>query len=237
MPLTGSGSLNLREWTAPEDCLPRTSPAGPIDARGADWSGQDLGTLDLRESKLCRCDLRGTDLSRCTLTGADLRLARYDNKTAVPEGFDLHSSGAIGPGAKLNGAYLNSSDLRGMDLRGSMLLGAYLSGADMSGALLDGVSLAGADLRYVTLRGAMCRGARFGTCELDMADLRGANMEGAALDAVGSIKGADFSFCLGLEAQIDALLSRSAHELDCWNPVTRCSTRSSLESLRRQSRG
>ena len=234
MSLPGSGSLNLRDWTAPEECLPRTSPAGPIDARGADWSGKDLGIVDLQASKLCRCDLRGTDLSRCNLTDADLRLARYDNKTAAPEGFDLRSSGAIGPGAKLNGVFLNNSDLRGMDLRGSVLLGAYLSGADMSGALLDGVSLAGADLRCVTLRGALCRGARFGACELDMADLRGANMEGAALDAVESIKGADFSFCLGLEAQIDALLSRSVRELDCWNPITRSTTRASLESLRKQ---
>ena len=232
MSTTGSAPLNLHEWTAPERLLPNSSPLVPVDARGADWSEMDLGELDLRGAKLCRCDLRGADLSYCQLDGVDLRLARYDSKTVVPDGFDLSRSGAVGPGAKLNGAYLNSSDLRGMDLRGSTLLGSYLSGAELSGAILDGVSLAGSDLRSSTMRGAMCRGTRFGTCELDMADLRGADLEGAVLDTVESIKGADFSLCTGLGTQIDALLSRSVEELDCWNPRTRCSTRDSLESLR-----
>ena len=111
-----SGALNLREWTAPENCGATSSATNPVDARGADWSGQDLGELDLRDAKLCRCDLRGTNLSQCQLEGADLRLARYDQTTLVPEGFALNTSGAVGPGAKLNGAFLNSTDLRGMDL-------------------------------------------------------------------------------------------------------------------------
>ena len=117
MSTTGSAPLNLREWTAPENLLPNGSPLVPVDARGADWHGIELGGLDLRGAKLCRCDLRGTDLSHCQLDGADLRLARYDSQTVVPVGFDLSNSGAVGPGAKLNGVYLNSSDLRGMDLR------------------------------------------------------------------------------------------------------------------------
>ena len=235
MPLPRSGSLNLRDWTAPEHRLPEHSGVTPMDARGANWSGLNLGELDLRGAQLCRCDLRGTDLSRCRLDEADLRLARYDSSTSVPEDFDLRSSGAVGPGAKLNGVYLNSTDLRGMDLRGSVLMGAYLSGADLSGALLDGVSLAGSDLRSATLRGAMCRGTRFGNSELDMADLRGADLEGAALDTIESIRGTDFSSCSGLETQLDALLSRPLHELDCWNPITRSTTRASLESIRNQS--
>ena len=82
------------------------------------------------------------------------------------------------------------------------------------------------------MRGAMCRGTRFGTCELDMADLRGADLEGAVLETVESIRGADFSLCTGLGTQIDVLLSRSVEELDCWNPLTRSTTRNSLESLR-----
>ena len=135
MSTTGSAPLNLHEWTSPERLLPNSSPLVPVDARGADWHEMDLGELDLRGAKLCRCDLRGTDLSHCQLDGADLRLARYDNQTVVPVGFDLNSSGAVGPGARLNGVYLNSTDLRGMDLRGSMLLGTYLSGADLSGAI------------------------------------------------------------------------------------------------------
>jgi uncharacterized protein YjbI with pentapeptide repeats len=66
---------------------------------------------------------------------------------------------------------------------------------------------------------------------MDLVDLRGADLEGAALETVESVKGADFSLCSGLGAQIGALLSRSPHELDCWNPFTRSTTRASLESL------
>jgi hypothetical protein len=149
----------------------------------------------------------------------------------VPNGFDLFTSGAVGPGAKLNGAFLNNADLRGIDLRGAVLMGTYLSGADLSGALLDGVSLAGSDLRFATLRGAMCRATRFGTSQLDLADFRGADLQDAALDSVESIKGADFSHCSGLNDQITTLLNRSAMELDHWNPLTRGTTRTSLESL------
>ena len=225
-------SLNLWEWLAPEDATTNNNHQKPLDARGANWNSKDLGTADLREAQLCRCDIRGANLSQCQLEGADLRLALYDQKTIVPEGFELKTSGAVGPGAKLNGAFLNNSDLRTIDLRGAVLLGSYLSGADLSGAILDGVSLAGSDLRSANLRGAMCRGTRFGTCEMQMTDMRGADLEQASLETVESIKGADFSLCSGLEqAQIQALLARSAEELDCWNPLTRATTRTSLESL------
>ena len=230
--MVGSVPLNLRTWAAPESVHPEQINGKCIDARGANWSEQDLGSQDLRNANLCRCDLRGCDLSRCQLEGADLRLARFDHATTIPEGFDLFNSGAVGPGAKLNGAFLNNADLRGIDLRGAVLMGAYLSGADLSGALLDGVSLAGSDLRFAILRGAMCRATRFGTSQLDLADFRGADLQNAALDNVESIKGADFSHCSGLNEQITHLLNRSALELDHWNPLTRGTTRTSLESLR-----
>jgi uncharacterized protein YjbI with pentapeptide repeats len=77
----------------------------------------------------------------------------------------------------------------------------------------------------------MCRATRFGTSQLDLADFRGADLQNAALDSVESIKGADFSHCSGLSDQITTLLNRSAMELDHWNPLTRSSTRTSLESL------
>ena len=232
--MTEHGELNLREWSAPETRSPDDVGDGCVDARGADWSNQKLGSLDLKGAKLCRCDLRGCDLSRCDLEGADLRLAIYDQRTSVPESFNLKTSGAVGPGAKLNGAYLNNTDLREMDLRGAVFLGSYLSGTDLSGAVLDGVSFSGSDLRQATLRGAMCRGARFGTCEMDFIDLRGADLEGASLETVESIRGADFSLCSGLDDKIETLLNRSVEELDCWNPFTRSTTRMSLESLRPQ---
>ncbi|MGB0875334.1 MAG: pentapeptide repeat-containing protein, partial [Synechococcus sp.] len=44
-------------------------------------------------------------------------------------------------------------------------------------------------------------------------------------------KGADFSLTTGLSGQRDALLARPFEELDCWNPLTRSTTRDSLESL------
>ena len=223
--------LDLTTWHPPELTRATDALTSPVDARGADWRDVTLSNVDLHDANLCRTDLRGADLSSCDLSGADLRLARYDHKTQVPEGFDLRNSGAVGPKAKLSGVFLNSTDLRDMDLRGAVLMGAYLSGADLSGALLDNVRLVGSDLRHAILRGAMCRGARFGTCQLDFADFRGADLSEAGLDSAESIKGADFSLTTGLNGQRDALLARPFEELDCWNPLTRSTTRDSLESL------
>jgi len=224
--------VDLQAWIAPETQKPEEAQGPAFDARGANWREHDVGQRDLSGALLCRCDLRGTNLSECNLDGADLRLAIYDSATRLPDDFSIETSGAVGPGAKLNGAFLNNADLRGIDLRGAILMGAYLSGADLSGAILDGTSLAGADLRHAKLRGAMCRQTRFGTSQLDMADFRGADLENAALENVESIKGTDFSLCQGLEQQLDTLLNRDAMELDHWNPFTRSTARKSLESLR-----
>ncbi|QNI87394.1 pentapeptide repeat-containing protein [Synechococcus sp. ROS8604] len=226
-----TAELELSSWLPPEQTLPEAFASGTTDARGANWRGQSLGTTDFSGAALCRVDLRGCDLSGCNLEGADLRLARYDRATIWPERFEVRSSGAVGPGAKLNGAFLNGTDLRGMDLRGASLMGTYLSGADLSGTLLDDVRLVGADLRHAVLRGARCRGARFGGCQLDYADFRGADLTDAGLEGVESIKGADFSLCKGLAEQLGALRARPYLELDCWNPMTRKNTREALESL------
>lgn len=222
--------LALSQWSPPELCEP-TSASNPIDARGADWRGQTLGALNLSGANLCRVDLRGTDLSQTKLDGCDLRLARYDINTCFPEGFDVRSSGAVGPGARLSGVFLNCTDLRGMDLRGASLMGAYLSGADLSGALLDGVRFTGSDLRHAILRGSLCRGARFGGCQLDFADFRAADLTDAALETAESLQGADFTGSVGLTSQKSALLSRPYKELDCWNPLTRSHTRDGLEAM------
>ncbi len=85
-------------------------------------------------------------------------------------------------------------------------------------------------MRFALLRGARCQEARFGCCQLDFADFRKANLEGANFDGVESIKGADFSQAEGLDALRSGLLSRDYNELDCWNPLSRCTTRGSLES-------
>jgi uncharacterized protein YjbI with pentapeptide repeats len=149
-----------------------------------------------------------------------LKLARYDFHTIWPVDFNYQKSGAIGPGAKLDAMFVSGADLEGMDLRGASCMGAYLSGA-----ILDGVRLISADLRSAILQGAMCRGTRFTGAQLNRADFRGANLTDAGLDGAETIEGADFSMATGLQPLLAALLARPYKELDCWNPLTRSTTR------------
>ena len=220
------------QWSAPEECKPNAAQHRPVDARGACWTNRVLEPLDLRQANLCRIDIRGADLTSCLLEGCNLTLARYDRKTRVPAGFNLEKSGAVGPGAALNGAFLNGADLRGMDLQNTNFMGAYLSGCDLSGAVLDGARFVGADLRFAKMQGSRCIGARFTGSQLQQTDFRAANLTEAILDGAESIKGADFSQATGLDKiQLANLLTRSHIELDCWNPLTRQATRTTLESL------
>ena len=110
-------------------------------------------------------------------------------------------------------------------------MGAYLSGADLSGSVLDDVSFVGADLRNASFKGACCKRARFGTSQLDLADFRGADLENADFETADSIKGADFSYCKNFETMTTILLTRSSDQLDHWNPITRQTTRVSLQNL------
>ena len=230
--LTGLLPEDPSEWNPPEEREPHPSQLPPVDARGASWNNRLLPPLDLRQANLCRTDIRGTDLTACLLEGCKLTLARYDRKTRVPDGFNLEKSGAVGPGAALNGAFLNGADLRGMDLRDTNFMGAYLSGCDLSGAVLDGARFVGADLRFAKMQGSRCISARFTGSQLQQTDFRAANLTEAILDGAESIKGADFSQATGLDKiQLANLLTRSHIELDCWNPLTRQATRTTLESL------
>ncbi|MDP6417555.1 MAG: pentapeptide repeat-containing protein [Gammaproteobacteria bacterium] len=52
--------------------------------------GADLRELDLRNTSLQGLNLTGADLSR-----ADLRLARYNEETRWPAGFDPVAAGAV----------------------------------------------------------------------------------------------------------------------------------------------
>ena len=119
-----------------------------------------------------------------------------------------------------------------MVLRDATLMAVKLCGDDLSGATLAGGRFTGPYLRNTSRRGARCRGTRFGTCQLNFADFRGADLTDAALETAESIQGADFSLSLGMAAQAEALLTRNHQELDCWNPITRNHTRSTLETLR-----
>lgn len=216
-------------WIPPESQVPSSLAVDPaLDCRGADWRGLNPADANLSGARLCRVDLRGTDLSGCQLDGADLRLALYDKRTIWPEDFDYRNSGAIGPEARLSGMFLNSADLAGMDLQGATMMGTYLSGADLSGCCLRGVRIAGADLRHSLLRGTCMEGIRLSGCQLDYADFRGASLTNTELVAVESIRGADFTGTSGLDPMRAALLSRPIQELDCWNPLTRRTTRDSL---------
>ena len=199
------------------------------DLRGINWRGRQLGAVDLRGVKLCRADLQGADLGEARLDGADLGLARYDASTVWPPGFAYARSGAVGPGAQLGGTFLNTADLRGMDLRGAFMLGVYLSGADCRGALMQDIGFANGDLRRSRFCGALLTGSRFAYAQMEGCDLRAADLRGADFTAVGSIAGAVFTGALGLEGWREELLSRPYQELDCWNPLARCTTRESLE--------
>ena len=55
------------------------------NTRVVDLSGADLGGVYLREANLREADLQGTDLN----------LARYDEDTVWPAGFDPEQAGAV----------------------------------------------------------------------------------------------------------------------------------------------
>jgi len=218
-----------QQWSHTPAAHPITGACrGNVDLRGAHLRGHQMGAVDLRGVKLCRADLRGADLREAQLEGADLSLARYDRFTRWPSDFDYGRSGAVGPGAHLSGAFLNTADLRGMDLRGSAMLGVYLSGADCRGALMQDIGFANGDLRRSRFCGALMAGSRFGYAQLEGCDFRATDLRGADLTAVESIAGAVFTGALGLEELGGDLLGRSYQELDCWNPLARCTTRESL---------
>lgn len=223
--------LELDAWMPPEEMRPSMCDNANIDARGADFRTSQLQGKDLSNALLCRADIRGADLTGVSLENADLKMACYDSETVWPEGFNFVGSGAIGPKASLSGSFLNNADLRGMNLDGASLMGAYLSGADLSGASLLNARLVGADLRYAVLRGARCNNARLSGCQLNYADLRGCNLSEVDFSNIDSIAGADFSFSTIALVEVRKLLGRPYMELDCWNPLTRQTTRQSLEGL------
>ncbi|NER78750.1 MAG: pentapeptide repeat-containing protein [Leptolyngbya sp. SIO1D8] len=208
----------------------------------ADLSYADLRAADLRQAVLTRAQLQGACLYRVDLRGADLRQADladaqlqgalYDQQTLFPDGFAYKSSGAIGPGANLNGAALNTANLRQIDLEGANLLGAYLGGADLTQANLQKARLAQADLRRAILTGALLCNARINGINLTGVDLRAANLTDVAFEQFESIAGADFTLVQGLTPEMRShLLSYPAEQLDTMHPLTRKTTRESLESI------
>ena len=67
---------------------------GEATLRGADLGDADLAGAGLGGADLSGANLCGTNLTRADLTGVKLAGARYDRRTAWPEGFEPHDSGA-----------------------------------------------------------------------------------------------------------------------------------------------
>jgi len=64
--------------------------------KGADLGDADLAGVGLEGADLSGANLCGTNLTRADLTGVKLAGARYDRRTAWPEGFEPQNSGAEG---------------------------------------------------------------------------------------------------------------------------------------------
>jgi uncharacterized protein YjbI with pentapeptide repeats len=62
--------------------------------KGADLGDADLAGAGLEGADLSGANLCGTNLTRANLTSAKLAAARYDFRTAWPEGFEPQDSGA-----------------------------------------------------------------------------------------------------------------------------------------------
>jgi uncharacterized protein YjbI with pentapeptide repeats len=62
--------------------------------KGADLGDADLAGAGLEGADLSGANLCGTNLTRANLTSAKLAAARYDHRTAWPEGFEPQDSGA-----------------------------------------------------------------------------------------------------------------------------------------------
>jgi uncharacterized protein YjbI with pentapeptide repeats len=198
------------------------------DLRGADLTDADLSGADLSSAGLTRANLCGANLSQAVLAAARLTLARYNQVTQWPEGFDYKRCGAIGPAAQVGGAFLNAVNLRHADLTNLNALGAYLAGADFSGANLTGARLSSADVKRAFFTGACLRGASLNNVDLVGCDFQAADLTEASLENLQGIQGADFGQTLmstGLRAK---LLARPAAELDVRNSFTRRTTRESL---------
>jgi len=140
--------------------------------RARDEERVDLGTVDLRRSRLTRAKLSGIRLRHSNL--ADAWMRQIDLEGSDLEDTDLRLANlneARLAGASLRHAYLDEADVHG----------AHLTAADLSEASLRKADLRGADLRRSRLRGADLRGA-----DLRGADLRGAQLEHADLSGVRS---------------------------------------------------
>lgn len=190
------------------------SAGGPRRIVGGDFSGLDLGAVDLagwqfddclfKRSRLRRAQLSDTiwtgckaafadftqaDLVDVGFTGCDVNNAVFRHARLASAGFER---------CKLTGADftdagmvdLRLADVQAIDARlpGVSFKNARLVGIDFSGALLDG-----ADFRQVVFEDCSLRDAQLARARFEGADLRGADLGGIRLGDAGRFRGAVIS--------------------------------------------
>lgn len=136
---------------------------GPLDFRGADLSGMQMGGLFLWYSNfsnvvLDEVNFRKAELTASTLDGASL-CGAYLHRTQINE---CEARGAVFTGAFLVRAELHESVFTGADFRGSTLSGTRLHKADLTGADFRNASFGSKDKGSRTLlQNALLEGCRF----------------------------------------------------------------------------
>jgi uncharacterized protein YjbI with pentapeptide repeats len=132
--------------------------------RSRDEERVDLGTVDLRRSRLTRARMSGVRMRHANLADAWMREIYLEHGDL--EDTDLRltnlSEGHL-TGAVLRHAYLDDANVRG----------AHLGGADLTATRLCRADLRDADLRRARLHHADLRGADLRGAQLDHAELAG----------------------------------------------------------------
>lgn len=210
MQLAHAADLTVREIA---QTLFQTEQGGQADFSGKNLGGLDLAGLDFKSARLAGVDFYGAELADANLAGSDLRGARLDRATLTRVEFS---------GANLEHAtILRASVFSGLTadhreaprFKGARMAGVQIFGrmdyadfrwADLSGAIFGGknprdentslarVNLFGADFSEATLKDAVLRGSRCTFARFINADLRGADFTDADL-AKADFMGADLT--------------------------------------------
>lgn len=209
-----SADRNAKQVT---QALVRATVASPAEFSGLNLGGLDLAGLDFKGAKLAGADLTGADLTGASLVAADLAGAKLDRATIVRVDFSK---------AKLQAATLLSAAISSSlapvagdapNFESAVLTGASLSGqfegsrfrkADLSGiivlrppavwgsyqarSVLSGADFSGANLAAAKLPNTVLRFADFSGASLAGADLSGADLTQANLSGA-DVRDTDFS--------------------------------------------
>ena len=187
---------------------------------GADLSSISLERVGLVGANLSKAMLEGLDLSQVSLLNTDLRLARYDEETQWPVGFDPKIQRAIGPGSDLSGMIFpilfdaTLANLRGADLSETVMEGVNLQGADLSLAVLSGATMRSVDLSFANLSDAQLFNINVSDSLFDEAQLQRSRWSGISEEEILAEEGSSrsrndwgiLSGCSFREAQIDEAL-------------------------------